>query len=1002
MPRRYPLLSLALFLAATAPALRAQTFVDVIDPAGNPSLWGLEWRSGALYATDTFPDRIVQIDLTTGAVTQVAALTFDPRGLAWDGTNWRVSTGFDTSDPRINTVDASGTVVGSIPAPGELTHGLEFRGGLLFAAQAYPDPEAALHGLDPADGSIEETIPFPSTQPGGIAFVDDNTLWATNVGDDSGSSGVYLLYEIDRATGTVLQTLGLPDATSRPRGLAYDGTRYLYVVARQDVSPFEYLVYVVDLQSSGNPQIVVSDTALDFGPRVLDGTYDLPLTISNVGDGDLEITNVQLTGPGSSAFQTDLTAITIGPGGQVNATVTFLPADPAAYTAALTFETNDVAQPLVTVALSGHGVYADPHVAFVEDFHDYGPVRVDVPPTAEAAAAPESAVRWPLRIVNLGAEPLVVTDVRTNRPVFLPLADGYPYTVATLDTLVVEVEFRPLAVQAYSGGGLVVTNDPQPRDGLFRLQGEGVAPDLQGGSPLWSLNAPDNPNTGFDDPKLFSIVVPGDLTGDGKPDLVFAARNYLTFAVDGNGWGQTAVLWQYNSCPDNNNCGAVSGNAQLYEYGMEATDDLDGDSVRDVVIGTEGGNDHVTALSGATGQVIWDVGDAFGSDPYLAGYYSVSTRFDVNGDGVRDVATGTGSADLANSPNPYNHRRVYLLDGETGSVVWEQSPGLPSFRTLLYRTAGELRVVAGGGESTSNFLRAYRASDGLPRFNVNPGYSPFIIEPYPAGSPATTDEDLLVSGVGTSALERRDGTYGLVVWTAGGLGTVWDVAVFDAGPGDRRVAVGTTSSLVFALDGDDGTTAWTYNLTDQVFDVARVPDVNGDGADEVAATGKGGRTVLLSGIDGALIWSYTFGDGSFDQSGEVVIAVPDVDWNGVPEVAFGTRDGRGFLLFGGGSSAAVAAADGASAVPEAFALLPAYPNPFTASATLRYHLPTKSTARLIVYDLLGREVWGHTVEGQEAGTHAVAFDARRLASGVYVVRFEAGGIVQTQRLTRVR
>jgi outer membrane protein assembly factor BamB len=1001
MPFRYPLAAFALLLIALAPTLRAQTFVDVIDPVGNPSLWGLTWRDGTLYATDTNPDRIVQIDRTTGTVTQVAALTFDPRGIAWDGQNWRISTGFDTSDPRINTVDASGAVVGSIPAPGELTHGLELHDGLIFAAQAYPDPEAALHGLDPADGAIEETIPFPSTQPGGIAFVDENTLWATNVGDDSGSSGVYLLYEIDRTTGAVLRTLDLPEDVSRPRGLAYDGTRYLYVVARQDVSPFEYLVYVVDLQSSGNPQIVVSATALDFGARVIGGSYPLPLTISNVGDGDLEITNVQVTGPGAGAFQTDLTATTIGPGGQVNATVSFLPADPVGYSAALTFETNDVAQPVVTIPLSGHGVYAAPHAHLVEDSHDYGPVRVDVPPTVEAAAAPESAVRWPLRVVNLGAEPLVVTDVRANRPVFLPLAAGYPHTIPTLDTLVIEVEFRPLEVQAYTGGGYVFSNDPDQPDGVFRLQGEGVAPTLDGGDPLWSLAVPDNPSTGFDDPKVFSIAVPGDLTDDGRPDLVFAARNYLTFGVDGNGWGQTAVLWQHNTCPDNFNCGAVSGNAQLYEYGMETTDDLDGDGVRDVVIGTEGGHDHVTALSGATGGVIWDVGDAQGSDPYLAGYYSVSARLDVNGDGTRDVATGTGSADLANSPNPYNHRRVYLLDGETGDVAWEQSPGLPSFRTLLYKTAGEARVVAGGGESTNHFLRAYRASDGLPRFNLNPGYSPFIIEPYPAGNPATVDEDLLVSGVGTTALERRDGTYGFVVWTSAGLGTVWDVAVFNAGPGGTRVAVGTSSSLVFALDGDDGTTAWTYNLSDQVFDVARVPDASGDGVDDVAATGKAGRTVLLSGTDGALIWSYTFGDGSFDESGEVVVAVPDMDWNGVSEVAFGTRDGRGFLLFGGGGSGEGIAVE-AAAVPDVFALLPAYPNPFGASATLRYHLPAASTARLTVYDLLGRAVWAHEVEGQEAGTHAVAFDARALASGVYVVRFEAGGTVQTQRMTRVR
>ena len=58
--------------------------------------------------------------------------------------------------------------------------------------------------------------------------------------------------------------------------------------------------------------------------------------------------------------------------------------------------------------------------------------------------------------------------------------------------------------------------------------------------------------------------------------------------------------------------------------------------------------------------------------------------------------------------------------------------------------------------------------------------------------------------------------------------------------------------------------------------------------------------------------------------------------------------------------------------------------------------------RLAVYDLLGHEV-ALLVDGyQQAGSHLVTFDARRLSSGVYFYRLTAGGSVKTRKMTLVR
>ena len=83
------------------------------------------------------------------------------------------------------------------------------------------------------------------------------------------------------------------------------------------------------------------------------------------------------------------------------------------------------------------------------------------------------------------------------------------------------------------------------------------------------------------------------------------------------------------------------------------------------------------------------------------------------------------------------------------------------------------------------------------------------------------------------------------------------------------------------------------------------------------------------------------------------------------------------------------------AMPKEYALEAAYPNPFNPSATIRYALPEAADVRLVVYDVVGREV-ARLVEGKRAaGYHRVRFDGSRLASGLYLYRLVAKGERET-------
>jgi photosystem II stability/assembly factor-like uncharacterized protein len=77
--------------------------------------------------------------------------------------------------------------------------------------------------------------------------------------------------------------------------------------------------------------------------------------------------------------------------------------------------------------------------------------------------------------------------------------------------------------------------------------------------------------------------------------------------------------------------------------------------------------------------------------------------------------------------------------------------------------------------------------------------------------------------------------------------------------------------------------------------------------------------------------------------------------------------------------------------PMGIALLQNYPNPFNGSTRITYtlHGTTASRITMRVFDLLGREVSVLADGIQEAGDHAVVFDARDHASGMYICVLDA-------------
>jgi cyclomaltodextrinase / maltogenic alpha-amylase / neopullulanase len=104
-------------------------------------------------------------------------------------------------------------------------------------------------------------------------------------------------------------------------------------------------------------------------------------------------------------------------------------------------------------------------------------------------------------------------------------------------------------------------------------------------------------------------------------------------------------------------------------------------------------------------------------------------------------------------------------------------------------------------------------------------------------------------------------------------------------------------------------------------------------------------------------------------------------------------------------TAAVTAVDDPAStppVPKEFALEQNYPNPFNGETILQFRIAEEGHVRLVVYDLLGREVATLVDELKEPGGYTVGFDASRLASGMYLARVEAGGRAIVRKMLLMR
>ena len=88
--------------------------------------------------------------------------------------------------------------------------------------------------------------------------------------------------------------------------------------------------------------------------------------------------------------------------------------------------------------------------------------------------------------------------------------------------------------------------------------------------------------------------------------------------------------------------------------------------------------------------------------------------------------------------------------------------------------------------------------------------------------------------------------------------------------------------------------------------------------------------------------------------------------------------------------------------PSSPILYPPCPNPFNNQSVISFSLERAGEVSMRVFDVTGRKVASLVNGHLSLGHHGVVWEASEMASGVYFVRLEAGGFVQTRKVLLVK
>ena len=196
-------------------------------------------------------------------------------------------------------------------------------------------------------------------------------------------------------------------------------------------------------------------------------------------------------------------------------------------------------------------------------------------------------------------------------------------------------------------------------------------------------------------------------------------------------------------------------------------------------------------------------------------------------------------------------------------------------------------------------------------------------------------------------------------------------------------AVGSLGTILRTTNG--GTT-WTLQLSGTTNNLSGVSFTD---ANNGTAVGNYGTIVRTT--DGGANWN--------SQSSSTTNSLWSISFT---DANNGTAVGRGGTILRTTNGGGTFVNQISNGIPEGFSLYQNYPNPFNPKTNIRFDLRKSSHIKLIVYDILGREIATLVDEKLSVGSYEVDWDGSNFSSGVYFYKLVTDGFVDVRKMVLLK